>query len=207
MSTDLFIGNLDRALTTADLEGLFSQCGRIQRANVVTDKVTGQSKGFGFVAFATPEEANEAISRLDGYEWNARPIKVSHARPKEAAPRHSPAGPGSSFPAAVPGVKELFVKGLSFECTNDDLQDMFAPYGGVIKAKVITDRETRRSKGFGFVQMSSTAENQAAIQALDGMSSGDRILSISEARERPNANAGGFRQNFRGHTGASRNRY
>ena len=181
MGSDLFVGNLDRSLATKDLEELFGRYGAVQRAQVIMDKETGQSKGFGFVTFSAPEEASEAINALNGYDWNGRQISVTEARGKKGdAPRNT----DSFRPGGVPGVKELFVSGLDWRQSSDDLRDLFAPYGQVLKAKVITDRETRRSKGIGFVQMSSTTENEAAIQGLNGRDMNGRSLSVSEARER-----------------------
>lgn len=78
----------------------------------------------------------------------------------------------------------LYVSNLSFHTTEDDLRKLFEEFGGVTSAKVITDRETGRSRGFGFVEMSSTENANKAIAALNGKDIEGRALSVSEARER-----------------------
>src|SRR4051812_41156291 len=89
---------------------------------------------------------------------------------------------------------KLYVGNLSYEVTSSDLEQMFTPHGNVQSAEVIQDRDTGRSKGFGFVQMGSDAEAQAAIAALNGQDSNGRALTVNEARpreERPRGGGGG----------------
>jgi RNA recognition motif-containing protein len=78
----------------------------------------------------------------------------------------------------------MYVSNLSFNTVDEDLSKMFEDFGAVTSAKVITDRETGRSRGFGFVEMSSTAEANAAIQGLNGKNVDGRTMSVAEARER-----------------------
>lgn len=77
---------------------------------------------------------------------------------------------------------KLFVGSLAWACTDDDLAEFFAAAGTVVSAKVITDRETNRSKGYGFVEMSSDEEAKAAIDQLNGKDLAGRPVAISEAR-------------------------
>jgi RNA recognition motif-containing protein len=89
---------------------------------------------------------------------------------------------------------KLYVGNLSYDVTSSDLEQMFTPHGSVTSAEVIQDRDTGRSKGFGFVQMGSDAEAQAAIAALNGQENGGRALTVNEARpreERPRGGGGG----------------
>jgi len=79
---------------------------------------------------------------------------------------------------------KLYVGNLSFKTTENELQDLFSQYGGVNEAAIITDRETGRSRGFGFVTMSGSPEGQAAIKALDGQEYEGRRLTVNEARAR-----------------------
>lgn len=79
---------------------------------------------------------------------------------------------------------KLFVGGLPFSTTDDELKDGFSQYGTVVSAKVITDRETGRSRGFGFVEFESDDEGKAAIDGLDNKEFGGRTIHVSEARER-----------------------
>ncbi len=83
---------------------------------------------------------------------------------------------------------KLFVGGLPFTTTDDELQQLFAAHGTVASAKVITDRDTGRSKGFGFVEFEKDDEGKAAEKALNGTDVGGRSITVNEARpkeERP----------------------
>lgn len=93
--------------------------------------------------------------------------------------------------------KRLFVAGLPFESTQENLKELFAGIGNVVSATIITDRETGRSKGFGFVEMETAEEASEAIKKLNNSSFGGRTLIVAEARpmeerhDRPQG--GGFR--------------
>ena len=87
--------------------------------------------------------------------------------------------------------KKLYVGNLSYEVKSADLQQMFAAHGRVVSADVIMDRDSGRSKGFGFVEMSSDAEAQAAITALNGQDNNGRALTVNEARPREDRPRGG----------------
>jgi RNA recognition motif-containing protein len=78
--------------------------------------------------------------------------------------------------------KKLYVGNLPFSATDESLQEMFAQSGSVTSAKIIMDRDTGRSKGFGFVEMSSDQEASDAIQKLNGQSVGGRAITVAEAR-------------------------
>src|SRR5687768_12427582 len=78
--------------------------------------------------------------------------------------------------------KKLYVGNLTYGVTDSDLQKMFEPHGTVQSAQVIIDRDTNRSKGFGFVEMNSDQEAQAAIAALNGKEVDGRALTVNEAR-------------------------
>lgn len=79
---------------------------------------------------------------------------------------------------------KLFVGGLPFSTTDEELEAAFADFGTVASAKVITDRETGRSRGFGFVEFESDDEGKASIDGLDGKELGGRTIHVSQARER-----------------------
>jgi RNA recognition motif-containing protein len=90
--------------------------------------------------------------------------------------------------------KKLYVGNLSYQVDSSELEQMFGQYGQVTSAQIINDRDTGRSKGFGFVEMSSDTEAQAAIEALNGQEHGGRALTVNEARpreERSGAGGGG----------------
>lgn len=87
--------------------------------------------------------------------------------------------------------KKLYVGNLGFNVSSADLEQLFAPHGTVQSAQVIQDRDTGRSKGFAFVEMTSDAEAQAAITALNGQDHDGRALTVNEARPRENRGGGG----------------
>src|SRR5438128_10490345 len=86
--------------------------------------------------------------------------------------------------------RKLYVGNLAYGVTDADLQQMFAAHGTVQSAQVIMDRDTGRSKGFGFVEMGSDQEAQTAIQALNGQEMDGRALTVNEARPKPEGGGG-----------------
>lgn len=78
--------------------------------------------------------------------------------------------------------KKIYVGNLPFTATNESLSEMFASFGNVDSSKIVTDRDTGRSKGFGFVEMSDSSEADAAIEKLNGSDFGGRSLTVNEAR-------------------------
>jgi RNA recognition motif-containing protein len=99
--------------------------------------------------------------------------------------------------------KKLYVGNLSYDTSDSRLQEMFEVYGAVQSAQVIMDRDTGRSKGFGFVEMGSDQEAKAAINGLSGKEVGGRSLTVNEAR--PREDRGGGRSG--GYGGGGRDRY
>lgn len=87
--------------------------------------------------------------------------------------------------------KKLYCGNLNFKVSSSDLEQMFSQYGTVESAQVISDRETGRSKGFGFVEMGSDGEAQAAIDGLNGQEHEGRNLAVNEARPREDRRGGG----------------
>ena len=87
--------------------------------------------------------------------------------------------------------KKMYVGNLSYDMTNEGLQSLFSTFGTVDSAQVIIDRDTNRSKGFGFVEMSSASEADAAMAALDGKENGGRALKVNEAKPKEARSGGG----------------
>ncbi len=98
--------------------------------------------------------------------------------------------------------KKLYVGNLSYEVSNSDLETMFEPHGTVQSAQIIIDRDTGRSKGFGFVEMGNDQEAQAAIAGLNGQDQKGRALTVNEAR--PREERGGNSRGFGGSGGGRR---
>ena len=87
--------------------------------------------------------------------------------------------------------KKLYVGNLSYQVDSSELEQLFGQHGSVVSAQIINDRDTGRSKGFGFVEMASDEEAQAAIAALNGQEHGGRALTVNEARPREDRGGGG----------------
>ena len=103
---------------------------------------------------------------------------------------------------------KLYVGNLSFQTSEHDLKDLFSQHGSVNDVHLIMDRETQRSRGFGFVTMGSAAEGQAAIDALHGQSVGGRSLTVNEAKPmEPRRDSGGGGGGGRSGGGGGRGRY
>lgn len=83
MSNKLYVGNLSFRVTSEDLQEYFGAAGAVESANVVFDRETGRSRGFGFVEMASEDEANNAIAQFNGQEYDGRNIVVNEARPRE----------------------------------------------------------------------------------------------------------------------------
>ncbi len=101
---------------------------------------------------------------------------------------------------------KLYVGNLSFDTTENDLQDLFAGAGSVTEAALVQDKMTGNSRGFGFVTMSSDAEAQAAISQFHGKDFHGRNLTVNEARPREDFSAGGPRKSYSGGGGGGGNR-
>jgi cold-inducible RNA-binding protein len=93
--------------------------------------------------------------------------------------------------------KKLYVGGLSYSVTDDQLRQLFVSHGGVESAKVITDRESNRSRGFGFVEMSTQEEAEKAITALNGTQLDGRSLTVNMSKPREDSGRGGGGQRDR----------
>ena len=90
MGTKLYVGNLSFKSTEDDLRELFSQAGEVKSVKIITDLYSGQSRGFGFVEMGTDEEAQKAISLLNGKDFMRRPLTVNEARPQERRESRGP---------------------------------------------------------------------------------------------------------------------
>ena len=102
---------------------------------------------------------------------------------------------------------KLYVGNLSYNVNSSDLEQLFAQHGTVQSAEIIQDRDTGRSKGFGFVQMGSDAEAQAAITALNGQEHDGRALTVNEAKPREDRGGGGGGRGGFGGGGGGRGGY
>jgi cold-inducible RNA-binding protein len=105
-------------------------------------------------------------------------------------------------------LKNIFVGNLDFNTTEDELRQLFEVHGQVDRVSIMTDRETGRSRGFGFVEMASAEDGEKAIAALNGTQVGGRTLNVNEARPKPErSGSGGGGGRGRERSGGGRNRW
>ncbi len=177
----VYIGNLELDTTQETLRSEFSKHGELVDIIIVNDRATGASRGFGFATYAKPSDASNAIEALNGAELDGRELRVNVSRPREQRQRGTSYGGGGGGGAyhGAPDNSKLFVGNLGWDTTSEDLLAAFSPYGDVIEAKVISDRETGNSRGFGFVSYSNDDSAEDAIQNLDGVELDGREIRVN----------------------------
>ncbi|KAK4432449.1 ribonucleoprotein A, chloroplastic [Sesamum alatum] len=179
----LFVGNLPFSVDSAGLAGLFEQAGNVEMVEVIYDKMSGRSRGFGFVTMSTIEEVQAAAEKFNGYELDGRVLRVNSGPPpskRENSSFRGPRGGGNSD-----STNRVYVGNLAWGVDNLALEALFSEQGNVKEARVVFDRESGRSRGFGFVTYSSPEEVNNAIQLLDGVELNGRAIRVSPAEARP----------------------
>ncbi|XP_057767039.1 28 kDa ribonucleoprotein, chloroplastic-like [Salvia miltiorrhiza] len=173
----LFVGNLPYDIDSEKLAKLFDQAGVVEISEVIYNRQTDQSRGFGFVTMSTVEQAEKAVEMFSGYDIGGRLLTVNKAAPRGSQPERITRTYEPSF--------RIYVGNLPWQVDNARLMELFSEHGKVIDARVVIDRETGRSRGFGFVTMSSEPELNDAIAALDGQNLDGRAIRVNVAEDRP----------------------
>ncbi|OMP14032.1 hypothetical protein COLO4_00395 [Corchorus olitorius] len=206
----LFVGNLPYDVDSQSLAMLFDKAGTVEIAEVIYNRETEQSRGFGFVTMSTVEQAEKAVEMFNSYnlfdcfdlamtllddilhliknilasdyvsmleDLNGRLLTVNKAAPRGSRVDRSPRVYEPAF--------RIYVGNLPWDVDNARLEQVFSEHGKVVDARVVYDRETGRSRGFGFVTMTSETELNDAIAALDGQSLDGRAIRVNIAEERP----------------------
>lgn len=176
----IFVGNLPYDVDSEQLAQLFQQAGVVEISEVIYNRETDQSRGFGFVTMSTVEEAEKAVEMLHRYELGGRYLTVNKAAPRGSRPERVERSPQSSGPSY-----RVYVGNLPWDVDDVRLEQVFSEHGKVVSARVVYDRESGRSRGFGFVTMSSESELNDAIENLDGQSLGGRAIRVNVAEEKP----------------------
>jgi nucleolin len=189
----LFVGNLPFSVDSAQLAEIFENAGNVEMVEVIYDKTTGRSRGFGFVTMSSADEAEAAAQQLNGYEVDGRQLRVN-AGPPPPRTENSRYGDNSRFgdrsgPPRGGGSSgsenRVHVGNLAWGVDNLALESLFSEQGKVLEAKVIYDRESGRSRGFGFVTYGSAEEVNSAIRSLDGVDLNGRAIRVAPADSRP----------------------
>jgi len=170
--TKLIVNFLPPSVTSARLKELFAPYGTVEEANVVSDRMTKASRGYGFVKFATVEEAQRGIEMMEG--------KVID---KDKFPDAKPLHVAVSKPPKVE--VNLYIGNLLNTVKQEELMGEFSRFGTIVDCNIPLDRTTNMGKGFGFVKFDSKSAAQNAIEALNNVPveslSGTRPLTVKRA--------------------------
>ncbi|GAB2272389.1 RNA-binding protein cp29b, chloroplastic [Dionaea muscipula] len=179
----LFVGNLPFSVDSARLAELFQTAGSVEMVEVIYDKVSGRSRGFGFVTMSTVEEAEAAARQFNGYEFEGRSLRVNAGPPPPRTEGYAggQSGGGSSYG----NNNRIHVGNLSWGVDDLALKTLFSEHGEVVEARVVYERESGRSRGFGFVTYTSAQDVDNAIETLDGAELLGRSIRVSHAEARP----------------------
>ncbi|XP_042549579.1 LOW QUALITY PROTEIN: ELAV-like protein 3 [Dipodomys spectabilis] len=150
--TNLIVNYLPQNMTQDEFKSLFGSIGDIESCKLVRDKITGQSLGYGFVNYSDPNDADKAISTLNGLKLQTKTIKVSYARPSSASIRDA----------------NLYVSGLPKTMTQKEMEQLFSQYGRIITSRILMDQVTGVSRGVGFIRFDKRIEAEEAIKGLNG---------------------------------------
>ncbi|GAB2300600.1 hypothetical protein Dimus_034635 [Dionaea muscipula] len=181
----LFVGNLAFNVDSAQLAGLFETAGSVEMVEVIYDKLSGRSRGFGFVTMSTVEDVQAAEQQFNGYEFEGRALRVSSGPPPPKREGFSTRGPSSRDGSSFGNNNRVHVSNLSWGVDDLALRTLFSEHGEVVEARVIYDRDSGKSRGFGFVAYNSAQEVNSAIETLDGADLLGRQIRVAPAETRP----------------------
>jgi len=182
--TNIYVKNLPEDATEDGMKELFSKHGEITSSMLVTDE-EGKTKGFGFINFATPEEATAAVEALNGHEWSDKKLFVGRAqkrdeREKELRDRFEQLK--AERQKKYEGVN-LYVKNLADDITEDKLREEFKQFGSVTSCKIMVDAAAK-SRGFGFVCFASPEEATKAVTEMSNRMLEGKPLYVSLAQRK-----------------------
>lgn len=164
--TNLIVNYLPQTMTEEEIKSLFSSVGEVESVKLVRDKnnipfppnplnpnsIRGQSLGYGFVNYRRTQDAEQAVNVLNGLRLQNKVIKVSFARPSSES---------------IKGAN-LYISGLPKTITQEELEEIFRPYGEIITSRVLTQEGNDKLKGIGFIRFDQRKEAERAIAALNG---------------------------------------
>lgn len=164
--TNLIVNYLPQTMTEEEIKSLFSSVGEVESVKLVRDKnnipfppnplnpntIRGQSLGYGFVNYRRPQDAEQAVNVLNGLRLQNKVIKVSFARPSSES---------------IKGAN-LYISGLPKTITQEELEEIFRPFGEIITSRVLTQEGNDKLKGIGFIRFDQRIEAERAISSLNG---------------------------------------
>ncbi|KAL6575072.1 hypothetical protein OROMI_012357 [Orobanche minor] len=175
----LYVGNLPLTMTSAHLSEIFAKAGPVVSVELICDRVTKRSRGFAFVTMGTVEEAKEAIQLFDGAQIGGQTIKVNFPEvPRPSEREVMSLKIRSSYQDFLDSPYTIYAGNLNWGLTSQGLREAFADQRGVISAKVVYDRDSGRSRGYGFITFSSAGEVESALNSMNGVGVEGRPLRL-----------------------------
>ncbi|CAN8270858.1 unnamed protein product [Cochlearia groenlandica] len=184
-STSLYVGDLDVSVSDLQLFKAFSQIGPVLSVRVCTDSATQRSRGYGYVNFIYPKDAERAIKELNNIPLNGKPVRVMYSRRDQSGRCIAPSGVENIFikvngsvvaaPTQVAdfagqfGTTSLYVEDLDLNVTDSQLFEAFSQIGQVVSVLVCRDLATRRSLGYGYVNFNNPQDAERAIKELNNI--------------------------------------
>lgn len=179
----LYVGNLPLGVTEAILCGMFQAFGTVVHASVITDPARGgQSRGYGFVHFTDAVTARTACDAMHGKQVDGKTLNVRVRSDSGQSAKSVP-----SLPSQELDLCKLYVGHLSKTLNDEGLRSLFTPFGPVLESRIVMDRATGTSKGFGFVTMGSPASSHSAIKGLTGYKMDGNSLLVKVAGDKSRA--------------------
>eukprot|EP00047_Mylnosiga_fluctuans_P008593 m.7978 g.7978 ORF g.7978 m.7978 type:complete len:435 (-) comp2240_c0_seq1:65-1369(-) len=152
--TNLIVNYIPSSMSSEDFRRLFESLGPLKSCKIMKDKATGIGLGYGFVEYMSAEDAQQAISQLNGHRIENKSLKVSIARPSSAAITNA----------------NLYIRGLPVSMSPDELRAMFSQFGNIVTVRVLppSGKLQGPQRGVGFVRFDKRVEAERAVQAMDG---------------------------------------
>lgn len=193
----LYVGNLPFSMTSTQLAEVFAEAGRVTSVEIIYDRVTDRSRGFAFVTMGSVEEAKEAIRLFDGSQVGGRTVKVNYPEVPKGGEREVMGQKiRNSYQGFVDSPHKIYAGNLSWNLNSQGLREVFQDQPGYLSAKVIYERDTGRSRGFGFITFASAEEVESALNAMNGVELEGRPLRLNLAEQKPGLSTqGSFPQN------------
>ncbi|GAU17518.1 hypothetical protein TSUD_340620 [Trifolium subterraneum] len=181
----LYVGNLPFTTTSSQLAEIFAEAGTVVSVEVVYDRVTARSRGFAFVTMGSVEEAKVAIQMFDGSQIGGRSAKVNFPEVPKGGERLVMVQKNrNDYKGFVDSPHKIYAGNLGWGLNSQDLRDAFAEQPGILGAKVIYEKDSGRSRGFGFVTFETAEDLQAALNAMNGVEVQGRPLRLNSASDR-----------------------
>ncbi|KAM0842034.1 hypothetical protein ACQ4PT_058616 [Festuca glaucescens] len=185
----IYVGNLPYTFTASELTAAFSEAGSVDDVQIIYDKITNRSRGFAFVTMATAEEATKAVQMFNGALLGGRTVRVNFPEVPRGGERTVAAAAvaRTSLRVVDDGTYKVYAGNLGWGVRADALKTAFEGQPGLVGSRVIFERDTGRSRGFGFLSFQTLEDANAAIQAMDGVELDGRPLRLSLASQNPPA--------------------